>query len=65
MVMMLLYVLAVVLVAGAVVFLIRQAPFIDEQYKQFGVWVVLVFAVIFLVMMLFGQFPDVRIGRPF
>jgi hypothetical protein len=56
--------LAVILIAGVLVWLIGKAPFIDPQYQSFAKWVVLAFVVLYILFCFFGPFPDVRIpGR--
>lgn len=45
----LLAILIVILVAGAIAMLIRKAPFIDEPFKTWGVYLVLVFAVLYIL----------------
>lgn len=56
--------LLVICAAGLVAFLIKKAPFIDEPYKGFALWVLLAFVVLYILYCFFGPFPDVRIpGR--
>ncbi len=51
----------VILLAGVIVWLIRQAPFIDPPYKQFATWVILVCVVIWIAYTLLGPLPNIRI----
>jgi len=44
--------LIIILVLGLVAFLIRQAPFIDEPYKQWALYAVLVVAVLIIIIKL-------------
>jgi hypothetical protein len=47
---LLIVILIVALVAGLVVFLIRRAPMIEEPFKSWAEYVVLVIAVIIIVV---------------
>lgn len=53
----------VVLLAGVVYWLIQKAPFIDAQFKQIALWLILACVVLYIVFGVFGPFPDVRIHR--
>lgn len=45
------------LVAGLIALLIKKAPFIDEQFKQIAIYVVLVVFVILVIGLLIGFGP--------
>ena len=49
---MLLTILVTLIIAGVVVYLIRTAPFVAEPFKSIAVWVVVLFAVIYLLKLL-------------
>ncbi len=57
------YILAVLVAAGVIVWLINQAPFIDGKFKQLINYAALVIAVLWLLSLFFGPLPDIRIGR--
>lgn len=52
-------------VAGVIVFLIQQAPFIDATWKTFASYAVLVFVVLYLLFAFFGggagQLGNIRV----
>lgn len=52
MVSLLISVLVLVLILGAICFIIRSAPFIDEPFKSWGIWAVMVIGLIVFIMML-------------
>ncbi len=47
-------ILIIVIVCGAIAFLLQRAPFIEEPFKSFGVYALLVVAVILIVLQLAG-----------
>lgn len=51
----------IVVICGLVAFLLQQAPFIAEPFKSFGVYAILVVAVILIVLQLAGL-AGVHIG---
>jgi hypothetical protein len=56
--------LCIILLAGVIAFLIKKAPFIDEPYKGYALWVLLVVVVLWIAFTLLGPFPNPRIpGR--
>lgn len=55
-----LVILVILIVCGALAFLLNRAPFIEEPFKSFGVWMLLVVAVILILLQLVGLFPDVH-----
>jgi len=59
--MSLLYLLCLLLVAGLIAFLIKKAPFIDEPYKGYALWVLLAVVILYIVFTLLGPFPNPRI----
>jgi hypothetical protein len=57
-------VLGILILAGIISLVIKNAPFIDEPYKGYALLAIWVFVVLYLAWSFFGPFPDVRIpGR--
>jgi hypothetical protein len=52
---------AIVLLAGVIYYLINAAPFIDPKFKQIAMWLILVAVVLYVAFALLGPFPDVRL----
>jgi uncharacterized membrane protein YdjX (TVP38/TMEM64 family) len=48
----LLTILVILVICGAIAFLLNRAPFVEEPFKSFGVWVILVVAVIMIILVL-------------
>jgi uncharacterized membrane protein YdjX (TVP38/TMEM64 family) len=47
-------ILIILVICGAIAFLLQRATFIEEPFKSFGVWCILVVAVILIVLQLAG-----------
>lgn len=47
-------ILVYLLICGLVAFLIRKAPFLDEEYKQIGLYILLVVFVLAVISLLLG-----------
>ncbi len=47
-------ILIILVICGAVAFLLQRAPFIEEPFKSFGVWCILVVAVILIILQIAG-----------
>lgn len=61
--MSLLSLLVVLIVAGVLVWLIKQAPFIDERFKTVITYVILAVVVLWLLTVLLPGIGPVRIGQ--
>lgn len=47
-------ILIILVICGSIAFLLNRAPFIEEPFKSFGVWCILVVAVILVILQLAG-----------
>ena len=47
-------ILIILVICGAIAFLLNRAPFIEEPFKSFGVWAILCVAVILVILQLAG-----------
>jgi hypothetical protein len=55
---------ALIIAAGILSWLVGKAPFIDPPYQAFARYAILVAVVLYILYCFFGPFPDVRIpGR--
>ena len=60
------YLIALLVIAGIIVFLVKRAPFIDAEWKTYISYGVLVIVALFILRALFGgtaPFSQVHIGR--
>ena len=47
---LLITILVILLVCGAIVFIVRSAPFIEEPFKSWAVWVIMVIALLLVLL---------------
>jgi hypothetical protein len=61
MISILITILVILVICGAIAFLLNRAPFIEEPFKSFGVWCILAVAVILIIIEL-AQLAGVHLG---
>lgn len=58
-------IVVIILIAGVIVWLIQQAPFIAPQYKTFASYAILIVIVLWIISALFGwgSVTDIKVGK--